>query len=195
MAATLDQDGFRGRNDDGSESTATWIAAVNTDWTQDVDENFRVRFHITVEDVTVLLTAQLQYNLNSGGWNDVNASSSVVQSSASPNETDNVITLEQIGGPGSYWRSWFDEVDGVVTTENYFSGEETEPEYCVQIIGTDVADTDTIELRVVGQGAAKTALNTYSQTPTITVNEGGGGGGLSIPVAMHAYRQNSQSVI
>ena len=34
MAVTWTQVGFRGRNDDGTETTATFIAAVNTNWTQ-----------------------------------------------------------------------------------------------------------------------------------------------------------------
>jgi len=39
-----DQEGFRGRNDDGSESTATWIAAQDTDFNATLDTNFRLRF-------------------------------------------------------------------------------------------------------------------------------------------------------
>ena len=45
-AANTEQIAFRGRNDDGSETTATWIAAQNTNWTQPTGTNFRVRFEV-----------------------------------------------------------------------------------------------------------------------------------------------------
>jgi hypothetical protein len=44
------QDSFRGRNDDDNETAATWKAAADTNWTQKVDENFRVRFVISETD-------------------------------------------------------------------------------------------------------------------------------------------------
>ena len=37
---------FRFRNDDGSETNATWIAAENTDANIALDTNFRVRISI-----------------------------------------------------------------------------------------------------------------------------------------------------
>lgn len=40
----VDQEGFRWRNDDGTESTATWAAAQDTAVTKPVGQNMRVRF-------------------------------------------------------------------------------------------------------------------------------------------------------
>ena len=173
MAYSLDQTNFRGRNDDGSESSATWIAAVNTDWTQDVDANFRVRFSWKSGADSGTPHPQLQYNLNSGGWNDVNATSSVVRSSASPNESDGALTTQQISSGTFFWNV-FDEVDGFGSAVFNFSNESMEAEYCVQIRSGDVADEDTIDLRVVGQGSVGTVFDTYTNIPTITVNEAGG---------------------
>ena len=72
-ALALDQDTFRARNDNGDETTATWKAAANINWTQKVDENIRVRFVIQEANGSNApdMTFQLEYNLNSGGWNDV----------------------------------------------------------------------------------------------------------------------------
>ena len=42
--ASFTQAGFRGRNYDDDETAATWKAAADTNWTQKVDENFRVRY-------------------------------------------------------------------------------------------------------------------------------------------------------
>jgi hypothetical protein len=43
-AATLDQEGFRFRNDDGDENAATWKEAQDTNLTAPLDTNLRVRF-------------------------------------------------------------------------------------------------------------------------------------------------------
>ena len=44
----LRQNGFRGRNNDGTDETdATWKAAINIDWTQLVDVVFRFRLLVT----------------------------------------------------------------------------------------------------------------------------------------------------
>ena len=177
MAWNCTQLQFRGRNDDGSETTATWIAAADTDWTQDVDVNFRVRFEIDFGDTGSdfsSLFGQIQYNLNSGGWNNVTASSSVVIASASSHFFDGSLTTQQIGS-GTYFAGYMEEVDGLAPTGSYLGNEFTENEYCLQIVSGDVADTDTIELRLVGQGSAGTVFDTYTSIPSITVNEGGGG--------------------
>ena len=68
------QQNFRGRNDNGSESAATWIANVNTNFSQAVDIAFRVRLSITeTAGATKINTPVfvLQYNLGGAGWNTV----------------------------------------------------------------------------------------------------------------------------
>lgn len=172
--ATFDQDAFRGRNDDGSETTATWKAAANTNWTQNVDENFRVRFVIqeTGGVSESNFSEDLQYNLNGAGWNDVDDSASlVVRMSLSANFAHGDDTTQQIGAG-----TFLSNNDGMNETNppgsgmvpDYAGNDETEFEFCVQIRSADVVDADTIQLRVTNNG---TALNTYTNTPTITVSE------------------------
>ena len=43
-AGTVDQEGFRWRTDDGSETTATWLAAQDTDIIRPTATNTRIRF-------------------------------------------------------------------------------------------------------------------------------------------------------
>jgi hypothetical protein len=166
--ASFTQASFRGRNDDGNETAATWKAIADANWTQKVDENFRVRF-VVQETAGVSdndKTFQLEYNLNGGGWNDVTGASSVVRASASPNLADGDDTTQQVGSgtPVGADNDAFDEVDGLAGSTNLdFSGsDEVELEYCLQIRSSDVDNDDTIELRVKG-------LNTYTKTPTVTV--------------------------
>lgn len=186
----FDQLDFRGFDDDAGLGSATAKAAANTNWTQDTDENFRVRFTIdgsVTNDFGFGVQLHLQYNRNSGGWNDVGAASSVVQASASPNVADGAATGTDANplsdniytgakADSAYIACDFDEGDGVTgVTSDLDDNEWTEAEFCVQIVGNDVADADTIELRVrYGAGSAERAgetLNAYTNTPSITANK------------------------
>jgi hypothetical protein len=166
---TLTQSIFRGYVDDAAMGSATPKANANTNWTQNVDENFRVRFGVLCEGMIGSITAQLQYDLNnSGTWNNVNATSSVVRSSASPVVNDNASTGQLITG-GGFVGGRYDESDGFTDVATTFTTipESTEFEFCVQIRSADVADGNTVQLRVIN---VATALNVYSASPSITVN-------------------------
>lgn len=171
--AVWDQDSFRGYADDAALESATAKAAINVGWTQDVNENFRIRFLIQETGGTAEsgVEFQLQYNLASAGWNDVNASSSVVRCFASTHFADDAATAQLIGS-GSNNAGLADEVDGLVgdvAQNDYLGNDEGEFEFCVQIRSGDVTDAQTLQLRLIeGFGAA---LDTYTNTPTITVNE------------------------
>jgi hypothetical protein len=162
----FDQNSFQARNDDGNESAATWQASSNVDWTQIVDQNFRVRFVVqeTGDGAAADQTFQLEYNLNGGGWNDVNSASSVVRATASPNVADGANTTQQVGS-GTFVtpNAGFDEVNGQAggTSLDFSGSDEVELEYCLQVRSADVSADDTIELRIKN-------LDSYSQTPTIT---------------------------
>jgi hypothetical protein len=162
-----DQDKFRGRNDDDNEADATWKAAVNNNWTQKMDENFRVRFVVqeTGDGSEANKTFQLQYNHKGGGWNNVTGSSSVVRSWASPNVADGADTTQQIGS-GTFVapNAGFDEANGQAggSALDFSGSDEVELEFCLQIQSSDVTNDDTIQLRVKG-------LDSYTNTPTITV--------------------------
>ena len=176
--AAWNQKSFRGRNDDGNETTATWKANQSVNWTQAVDQNFRVRFEAqeTAGCADNNKVWQLQYNLNAAGWVTVNASSSVVRSSASPNVTDGVSTTNQLtagtgtfqGGSGT--TGGFDEVNGAAggSTMDVAASGHSECEFCVQIRSADVANNDTVQLRATDNG---TAFAAYDATPSITVSE------------------------
>jgi len=170
--AAFNQKAYRGRNDDGSETTATWKAAQNTNWAQLRDTNFRVRFEIqeTAACAGNNKVWQLQYNRNAAGWNTVNASSNVVRSSASPNLADAANLTDQLTvGTGTFiGLTGFDEVDGAAggNSMDVAASGHSEAEFSVQIRSADVADGDTIQLRVTDAG---TALAAYDVTPTVTV--------------------------
>lgn len=190
--AAWNQKSFRGRNDDGNETTATWKANQSVNWTQAVDTNFRVRLEPqeTAACAKNNVVWQLQYNLNGAGWVNVTGSSSVVRSSASPNVTDGVGTTDQLtagtgtfqGGSGT--TGGFDEVNGAAggASMDVAASGHSECEFCVQIRGVDVADADTVQLRATDNG---TAFAAYDATPSVTVSKPQ----TQAPRSMHQYRQ------
>jgi len=167
---------FRARNDDGTESTATWKAALDSNWTQNVDETFRLRIRCTQGGGTANgFVPTLQYNLNSAGWNDVTTSSSVVRAVSSANVTDEEATTEQIdpGGNALAYTAGKVSEDGQCGSYTFGSGQDTENEFVLQIRSVDVANNDTVQFRVVDFNVE---LDSYSVTPQATVSESGGDG-------------------
>lgn len=66
---TLDQEGFRFRNDDGSETTATWAASQDTNHTAPLSTNLRLRVLVDAENDPASAAYTLRYQKNgSGGY-------------------------------------------------------------------------------------------------------------------------------
>ena len=169
---TTAQAGFRGYLDDGAINAATAIAGLNAPWPQDVDTNFRIRFLLQeTAGAGGDFVPQLQYQLNGGGYVNVTATSNVVRCSVGT-PADGAVTTSLLSGTGTFASGAYDEVDGLSGTHTVVASGNTEAEFCVQIRSADVADGDTVNLRVLGKSNATTALDAYTQTPALTVNEG-----------------------
>lgn len=160
VKAVLNQQNFRARNDDGSETAATWIATAGSNWTQQVDSTFRLRFLVDESagaDNTV--GGSLEFNINGGGFAAV-GSTTAVQFAASGTVTDGTATTQQIG-TGTFVAGEFDS-NGTASSVT-LNNSESEFEYCLLIDSAQVADADSIQIREVG-------LDNYNATPTITVD-------------------------
>ena len=73
---------FRGRNDDGSQAAATWVAVLNTNWTQVSETPFRVRFTLTETNAEgTTETFVLQHSIN-GGTDWTTTTTSTAQTSS-----------------------------------------------------------------------------------------------------------------
>src|SRR4030067_2481593 len=160
---------FRGRNDDGNETTATWKAAKNTNFSQAVDTNFRLRLQLNNTHPTDPLSAatRFQYNKNGAGWNDITTSSSVVKAVTSVNVADTTATTVQMGGLS--FIAGEVTADGLTASVTQNSLQTTEHELICQIVSTDVVNNDSIQIR--GIISPSTAYDSYTNTPTITVTE------------------------
>lgn len=186
MPGTINNDSWRWRNDDGGEEVttgATWkeAAATSHDFpTGELDANVRLRFdvYILAGDLDAIIP-QLQYNLNSSTWIDVNATSIVARSAASGNFADADDTTDH-GFTGGYTtfvgtNSGMDEVNGEagVGTLDLLSTEGIMVEFCFQLREADLADNDSVDFRVV-RGTGSTFAVWATANGTIDLPAAGG---------------------
>jgi len=165
------QQSFRFRNDDGSQTTATWSQAANTNDQRRPFVIFRCRFLIqqTVSSANTGLgrAFKLRYSLNSGTYTDVGAqdSATIIRYANSPNITDDEATTQQLG-TGSFVAGDVDE-NGDTGTITFTSGalSETEIEFVLELNGADIKVGDTLDLRVYETN--NTVLASYTQTGRI----------------------------
>lgn len=166
VTANVVQQQFRGRNDDGSETAASWKAATNTNWTQPVEQKFRVRVTIaeTAGGAANNYSYVLQYNINGTGWTNM-GTTGPIHSSPSGFVTNGTPTTQQIS-TGTFVAGQFDDNSSVSNIS--LTNQVTEMEYCLLIDAATINNNDTIQLRATNGG---TALNGYTATPTITVQK------------------------
>lgn len=156
--------------DDGNESGST-LGTPNTDWTENVDTVFRARFAVSeTAGGTEVQALQLMYNHNGGGYNPV-TNTTPIQYTASAEDgwtiTDNDSTTNRLSGSGTFTPGEYSE-DGVTSVAINLSIQFTNVEFCSTIDSAQVSDEDTILLQVYFPGP--TAMDFYTNTPTITVN-------------------------
>jgi hypothetical protein len=168
MSQPITQNHFRYRNDNGSETAATWIAILDANPPSlSCDTTYRMRLAVQNSSSTMALTPTLYYSKNGGAYTRVNASSLVVRSHASGFVADNTPTTQQITS-GSFTANVVDTADGAgpyVTLPQYSS---LEVEFCFQIPSADVANGDVIQLRVYNSSAP---LSSYTAVPLIVVSK------------------------
>lgn len=187
----LAQAGYRWRNDDGSETTATWKVAENTGpGNLALDTNHRLRFVVDETGgvgAVADLQLQLQYRKNGGAYTNVNASSSNVRSSASTQFAEEAATTRQLSsGTGTFVAGAMDEDEGLAGEGNQIdlaAGNLTEVEYCFQLRSADLVGGDTLDFRLVKPGAV--VLDAYTQTPSLTI--------VGITLTQEGYRFREDS--
>ena len=188
VAPTFDQDKFRARTavpgpPDHDDAFDSGDAAADTNWSQPVDQQIRVRFVIqqtnaAAESHANLITNfLLQYNTNSGGWNEVGVHDADVEDVQFYDQTsisDGDPTETQILGSGTFVNGLYtDEQNGNQTTGfTELALTETELEVSIEIVGSNVTITDTIELRFLysadDESPPATVLEAYTSIPEMT---------------------------
>ena len=155
-------------------------AAAGTDVSSwDVDTLIRLRILMQQTNALAEATSELlptviiEYNHNSGGWTAVAAIAAVTDAVrfADGQPVDGADTVVQLIGSGTFIDGEYLEVTGGHSiTFGELAVEESEVETAIELYSGQVADEDTIDLRV-GFASAPTNTPTYTDVGRLIVNE------------------------
>jgi hypothetical protein len=168
----LHQEGYRWRNDDGDEVTASWIAAENDDVVDHaLDVNTRLRVEIENASRNTFAIGQpwqLQYRVNGGAWSNVDGQSDNVRSSGSPHIRNNETLFRNLltGSSVNFTAAPFESGDGVFIT-GLAQQDHFEPEWCFQFRSADLSSGDVVEFQVTFDGVVLDEVN--QGPPAVTV--------------------------
>ncbi|MDH3582143.1 MAG: hypothetical protein OEM91_16155, partial [Hyphomicrobiales bacterium] len=161
-------DAFRVYDDDvaGGITSQTALAAVDTNWTQDVD----VKFHVALMATETAgggannYNYRWQYKLNAGSWTDL-TTTSPIQAVVADNCTqadDSGYGTTALTTGATIQATGYDN-DGDDTPNISLTSSSFECTTCLTIDSAQVADEDTIQLRMTNAG---TALDADTTIPT-----------------------------
>ena len=164
---------FRYRNDDGSETAATWRQIAGTDDTLELDTTYRMRFNVAGTHTggagSFPLVCGFQYDVDGAGFVNITTTSTNVKAVASADTswtiTDDDVTTEQLAGAATFVAGHMDET-GACSSVTISDSEDSEFELVFQLLSSELSGGESVQIRCVDSG---TALNTYTLTPTITV--------------------------
>lgn len=150
---------YRFRNDDGSESTATWKGAIDTPVSVELAEfaTALVRLRFVLDDSVVNYTGDLSINVsyNGGASYQVGATSAKVVAGVSANLVDAANTTEQLTlPPGDTYTvnpGVVNNTTGLTTTAVSFPSATvaTEIEWCLNLVGP-FNNGDTLDFTPLG---------------------------------------------
>jgi hypothetical protein len=167
--------------DDGTESGSSSKAAVNTGWTQGLDEIFLYRMLIqetagATESPT--FQVRLQYRRNGGSWVTVTTGTTNVQIADSSNLTHGGDTTQRIGVDADYVvnNNWVADTSGDTntTTDTFGTGVEADISECEALwalkltVGDDWVDGDTVEFQAIQTDDA--VLDSYVPASIFTID-------------------------
>lgn len=170
---TVINDAFRAYDDDvaGAITAQTALFAVDTNWTQAVD----VKFHVAMLATETAggnasgYNFRLEYNRNSTGWNDVTGSTPIQATAATNCTTSDAASYgtTALTTGATIQATEYDNAGGDSGSVS-LSSSSFEYTTCLTIDSAQVANNDTIQLRLTNAG---TALDADTTIPTITVSE------------------------
>jgi hypothetical protein len=173
VTPNIEQRTFRFRNDDGSQTAATWKATQGTSITGiTTAEKFRVRYEMqeTAGGDTTSVTFSLEYDLNSSGtWTQVTTTSNVVRIVSSTGVSNGTATTNLLtAGTGTFLAGQ------VLTTANsaatsMTANNHTEYEWNLQLVDGTVSNNDVIALRCMTSAGTRTVGAAGNGTVTASV--------------------------
>ena len=168
---------FRIRDDDGSETGATWLEDLNDDHTLSADNAFRIRFEIeeTAGASEGAFYHEVYYSRNSGAWTLVEASDTYIRPELSSEFADGDDCTQQLGSGTFFTNNNSMVEDGQTENLGLAASTHTEQEYCMKFQWSAVSDEDTFDFRVERYNGDTHGLDLdgYTNTPRITIDKGG----------------------
>ncbi len=158
--------------EDGTESASTAIAAQDTNISRDVAPgNSVLQLRLRLQETNGASGAatddyQLQYSKNGGAYTNVTGASANVRGFNSASLADGGATTNRLtGGSGTFLAGVISE-DGLADNHQITRSRYTEYLYSLTLISADLANNNTLDFRVLRNGAT---INSYSVTPRINV--------------------------
>jgi hypothetical protein len=171
VTPSTNQSAFRWRNDDGSESSATWKAAENTAITN-VSTSEIIRIRIEVEEINGAATtvnARLEFSSDAtscttGTWTALDTSTTAWRVTASANITNGDPTTNQLTTSAkTFTAGRIFDTQNEDTTGVSLNNTHTEWEWAIR--GNGASGSTTYRFRITDSG---TALNTYTNCAQLT---------------------------
>lgn len=172
VSSEREQAAFRWRYDDDGEASATWVDAVNTNITVNVDSDVYLRLRVLLREnngVATNLQPYLSRATNGGSY--LNYAVSTPANAPPFNSTyltDNASTTQQIGSGTFVSTNGGVIEDGVGNTSVSIGGTEFEAEFTIQLVASELTSGDYLDFRVQHQVSN---LDLYSQVPRVTVTK------------------------
>ena len=182
-------------DDDGNESGSTLLGSNGDDRSVNVGTIIRLRFVIeeTANSKTETIYPEIQQNYEGGGWEVMDTSTTEAIVLTSSYVSDGTATTQRLGytSGGPTWIAGFicddnDNAHSVSLRYNY-----TEVEFVIQVQSSLVSNDDQIQFRVYNNG---TALNTYDDTPILTVIKAASDNLTASEMTLGAWTMDSPTV-
>jgi hypothetical protein len=171
----FDQRAWRFREDDGTETSATWTAAQNTvPSPKPVNEVFRLRFEIqeTAGASQNNATIVLQYDINnSNSWVNIDEASPGVRLTESAFVAHGTATTNQLTAGTGTFRPGIVATTASGTDISFAGNDHAEVEWCFHLVGADLNDGDTVRFRVTINGALPATSTAGNASLTVVKEE------------------------
>lgn len=160
--------------------------AINTNAILDVTSgNVPFRVRIEVDETAggaVNVTWHIRYSVNGGAYNQLTSVTTNVQIVDNTSYADDTATTNLISGSSrTFLAGYADDAAGVMPNsgnQTWTGNQHTELDVCAQLVSANLNDGDTIDFRIYT--SAGVALNTYTNTPRITVEKTAGAAILKV---------------
>jgi hypothetical protein len=157
----------------GAEATATFAAALNTDFTGDRDTTYRCRLGIdNTGGPNVGTVYRIQKSIDEGAWSDLAADDADVRLVLSSNFADGDATTERLAGAQTFVAGSMIEGSGTdvadSTSIDIDGSQETEIEFAFDCTG--LKGSQTVDFRAIPIESPENVLDNYVETPRFTVD-------------------------